>query len=155
MGDVLGNGGKGVVYEWDGWTCSMVICWLYGVMILEVHGCGSEVNTEIQLPAVYCIERNGIYWVKRCGGGSLGPEQEGRGGGGGDWIGTRRVEGGGRGLVTDTWVVSEGGCAGAVSGDLRSAAPHTILYYPSYPILSIYAGLSIGYQLILLNSMLS
>ena len=29
------------------------------------------------------------------------------------------------GLVTDTWVVSEGGCASAVSGDLRSGAPHT------------------------------
>ena len=27
---------------------------------------------------------------------------------------------GGRGLVTDTWVVSEGGCASAASGDLRS-----------------------------------
>ena len=36
-----------------------------------------------------------------------------------------------RGLVTDTWVVSEGGCASAASGDLRSGAPHTI----SYPIL--------------------
>ena len=38
-----------------------------------------------------------------------------------------------RGLVTDTWVVSEGGCASAASGDLRSGATHTIL---SYPILS-------------------
>ena len=37
------------------------------------------------------------------------------------------------GLVTDTWVVSEGGCASAASEDLRSGAPHTIL---SYPILS-------------------
>ena len=33
------------------------------------------------------------------------------------------------GLVTDTWVVSEGGCASAASGDLRSGAPHTILSY--------------------------
>ena len=30
------------------------------------------------------------------------------------------------GLVTDTWVVSEGGCASAASGDLRSGAPHTV-----------------------------
>ena len=36
-----------------------------------------------------------------------------------------------RGLVTDTWVVSEGGCASAASGDLRSGAPHTILSYPT------------------------
>ena len=40
-----------------------------------------------------------------------------------------------RGLVTDTWVVSEGGCASVASGDLRSGAPHTILSF-SYPILS-------------------
>ena len=33
------------------------------------------------------------------------------------------------GLVTDTWVVSEGGCSSAASGDLRSGAPHTILSY--------------------------
>ena len=38
------------------------------------------------------------------------------------------------GLVTDTWVVSEGGCASAASGDLRSGAPHTII---SYPILQV------------------
>ena len=37
------------------------------------------------------------------------------------------------GLVTDTWVVSEGGCASAASGDLRSGAPHTILSYPILP----------------------
>ena len=41
-----------------------------------------------------------------------------------------------RGLVTDTWVVSEGGCASVASGDLRSGAPHTILSFPFYPILS-------------------
>ena len=34
-----------------------------------------------------------------------------------------------RGLVTDTWVVSEGGCASAASGDLRSGAPHFILSF--------------------------
>ena len=34
-----------------------------------------------------------------------------------------------KGLATDTWVVSEGGCASAASGDLRSGAPHTILSY--------------------------
>ena len=31
----------------------MVTCWLYGGMILEVRECGSDVNAEIQLPAVY------------------------------------------------------------------------------------------------------
>ena len=36
-----------------------------------------------------------------------------------------------KGLATDTWVVSEGGCASAASGDLRSGAPHTILSYLS------------------------
>ena len=74
------------------------------------------------------IERNGIYWVKgkKGGRGSLGPEQEGEG----DRISTRRGGGraGGGGLVTDTWVVSEGGCASAVSGDLRSGAPHALSY---------------------------
>ena len=34
------------------------------------------------------------------------------------------------GLVTDTWVVSEGGWASAASGDMRSGAPHIILSYP-------------------------
>ena len=56
--------------------------------------------------------------------------------------GTELVPEGGRagvgGLVTDTWVVSEGGCASAASGDLRSGAPHTILSHPVLynPILS-------------------
>ena len=56
------------------------------------------------------------------GGGSLGPEQEG--GGGLDWY-QKGGRAGGGGLVTDTWAVSEGGCVSAVSGDLRSGAPHT------------------------------
>ena len=30
------------------------------------------------------------------------------------------------GLVTDTWVVSERGCASAVNRDVQSGAPHTI-----------------------------
>ena len=86
-----------------------------------------------------------------------GPEGPGRdeGGKGGGGSRGHRVVGGGRGtglvpeggraevggLVTDTWVVSEGGggYASAVSGDLRSGAPHThylsILSYlsTSYP----------------------
>ena len=65
-----------------------------------------------------------------------GRDEGGEGGGGsrghrvvGGGSGTGLVPEGGRaevgGLVTDTWVVSEGGCASAVSGDLRSGAPHT------------------------------
>ena len=42
-----------------------------------------------------------------------------------------------KGLATDTWVVSEGGCASAASGDLRSGAPHTILSYPIDLVISV------------------
>ena len=51
----------------------------------------------------------------------------------GDWMITRRGIGWVGGLVTDTWVVSEGGCASAASGDLRSGALHTILSYLILP----------------------
>ena len=45
--------GKGVVYKCDGWAGSMVTCWLYGGMILELRECRSDANTEIQQPAIY------------------------------------------------------------------------------------------------------
>ena len=86
--------------------------------------------------------RNGMC----CWQGPEGPGRDEGGKGGGGSRGHRVVGGRGTGLVpeggrvgvkglaTDTWVVSEGGCASAASGDLRSGAPHTILSYPILPI---------------------
>ena len=73
------------------------------------------------------IERNGYYWVKG-GGAQSGPRA---GGGRGTGLVPEGGRAGGGGLFTDPWVVSEGGCASAVSRDLRSGAPHT--HYLSTP----------------------
>ena len=70
--------------------------------------------------------RNGM----KGGGGSRGHRLVGGGGGGGTGLVPEGGRAGVGGLVTDTWVVSEGCCTSAVSGDLRSGAPHThYLYY--------------------------
>ena len=75
-------------------TTSLHICWLYGGMILEVRECGSDANTEIQLPAIYWKEW--VFIGLKGGRGVVGvwaPSRRGEG----DWISTRRRVGRGSG----------------------------------------------------------